>query len=199
MIRVLVVDDSPVARQILEYILSQDPEISVIGTAGNGEEALRFMEHTRPDIITMDITMPRMDGFVATRRIMETVPVPILIVTGNDNVHEVATSFRAMEAGAVAILPRPKGIGHPEFAATAKALVEAVKIYSEISVVRRYPRREDLSSVPPKEKAKVAIEPRRKRVRIVAIGASTGARSLSRKSCPASGVRSRCRFSSSST
>ena len=70
MIRVLIVDDSQVVRDFLTYILSSDPTIRIIGTAGNGEEAVQAVRDKRPDVITMDVIMPVMDGLEATRIIM---------------------------------------------------------------------------------------------------------------------------------
>jgi len=113
MIKVLVVEDSPVIREFLIYILKSDPEIDVIGAACNGVEALEFVKAQRPNVITMDINMPRMNGFEATRRIMETWPTPIVIVSGSWNPAEVATTFRALEAGAIAVLGRPGGMAIP--------------------------------------------------------------------------------------
>ncbi|MBI3995582.1 MAG: response regulator, partial [Nitrospirae bacterium] len=78
MIKVLIVEDSPTVRDLLAHILSSDPEIRVIGTAADGEEALEAVKRNKPDVVTMDIHMPKMDGLVATRRIMETHPVPIV-------------------------------------------------------------------------------------------------------------------------
>jgi two-component system chemotaxis response regulator CheB len=174
MIQVLIVDDSPVARELLEFILSQDPEISIIGTAQDGEEAVRLTLEKKPDIITMDINMPTMNGFDATRIIMETTPVPIIIVTASENLRDVATSFRALEAGAITLMPRPPGVNHPEFEAMAQQMVDSVKTYSEVKVVRRYPRRGNLSVPHPILKAKMKIEPLKERARVVAIGTSTG-------------------------
>ncbi|MBI2987995.1 MAG: chemotaxis-specific protein-glutamate methyltransferase CheB [Deltaproteobacteria bacterium] len=172
MIKVLIVEDSPVVREFLSYVLSADPDIEVIGTADNGEEALEAVKRKRPNVVTMDIHMPKLNGFDATRRIMETYPTPIVIVSGSTTAQEIATTFRALEAGALAIVPRPKGIGHPEHQATAKELVQTVKLMSEVKVVRRWPRPKTepaIRSVPRVEIHRASAE-----VKIVAMGASTG-------------------------
>ena len=179
MVKVLVVEDSPVIREFLVYILSSDPEIQVIGTATNGEEALTFLQQKWPDVITMDINMPKMNGLEATRRIMETAPVPIVIVSGSWNTAEVATTFRAMEAGAVAVLPRPQGIGHAEHEATAKELVQTVKLMSEVKVVKRWARaqegrREKLPGDIIPSVFEVEVESDTTNIQVVALGASTG-------------------------
>jgi two-component system chemotaxis response regulator CheB len=126
MIRVLIVEDSAVIRDFLRHILSADPEIHVIGTAADGEAALDAVQYQKPDVITMDIHMPRMNGLEATRHIMETHPTPIVVVSSSMLVDEVTTSFRAIEAGALAAVPRPQGLGHPEHQATAQELVHTV-------------------------------------------------------------------------
>lgn len=175
MIKVLIVEDSPVVREFLIYILDADPDIRVVGTANNGEEALEAVKRYRPDVITMDIHMPKMDGLDATRRIMETDPTPIVIVSGSTDPHENTKTFRAMEAGALAVLARPTGIGHPDHETTARELVQTVKLMSEVKVVRRWPqtRREP---VPPAAAKVVAGEAAKvpAKVRVIAIGASTG-------------------------
>ena len=172
MINVLVVEDSPVVREFLIHVLGSDPGIRVVGTAYDGEEALDAVRRYRPDVITMDIHMPKMDGLEATRRIMETDPTPIVIVSGSTDPHETAMMFRAMEAGALAVLMRPNGIGHPDHEITARALVQTVKLMSEVKVVRRWPRvRRDALAPRPVEMG-LARAPAQ--VRIVAIGASTG-------------------------
>jgi len=172
MIKVLVVEDSPVVREFLVHILGADPGIQVIGTANDGEQALEAVARKRPDVITMDIHMPRLDGLEATRRIMETHPTPIVIVGGSTDPREVATTFRAMEAGAVAVLRRPAGIGHPDHEASAGELVQTVKLMSEVKVIRRWPKAEvprpaDANRAPVEAKVNV-------KVKVIAIGASTG-------------------------
>ncbi|MFH0976467.1 MAG: chemotaxis-specific protein-glutamate methyltransferase CheB [Spirochaetota bacterium] len=138
MIKALVVEDSAVVREYLIHILNSDPEIIVIGSAVNGEEAIAFLKNTIPDVITMDIHMPRMDGFEATRRIMETTPVPIVIVSGSTNRSEVAITMQALEAGALTFIARPLGIGSPGYKEEAETFNKTVKLMSEIKVVHRW-------------------------------------------------------------
>jgi two-component system chemotaxis response regulator CheB len=172
MIKVLVVEDSPVVREFLVHLLGSDPEIQVIGTASNGEEALAAVQHKKPDVITMDIHMPKIDGFEATRRIMETRPTPIVIVSGSSSLQEVSTTFRAIEAGALAAVSRPQGIGHPRHETSAQEMVQTVKLMSEVKVVRRWPRLKSTPVVLPTPQMQVRRAPAE--IQVVAIGASTG-------------------------
>jgi len=169
MVRILIVDDSLVVRELLAYILGSSPGFEVAGTASNGKLALEAAAALSPDIITMDINMPELDGFETTRRLMETQPTPIVIVSGSWDTNEVATTFRALEAGALAVVARPPGIGHPGHHHAATQLIQTVRAMAEVCVVRRWPRAAAPGAVPA-----APVEPARKRIDIVAIGASTG-------------------------
>ena len=178
-IKVLVVEDSPVVQEFLVYVLSSDPEIQVVGTADNGEEAIEAVKTRQPHVITMDIHMPKVNGFDATRKIMETHPTPIIIVSGSTTTEEIATTFHALEAGALAVVRRPEGIGHPEHETTAGELRKTVKLMSEVKVIRRWARpagrkeERSLANFIPspafQQEMQTAVD-----VRVVAIGASTG-------------------------
>jgi two-component system chemotaxis response regulator CheB len=172
MIRVLIVEDSPVIRDFLQHILSADPEIRVIGTASDGQAALDAVRHQKPDVITMDIHMPRVNGLEATRQIMETHPTPIVIVSSSVVADEVSTTFRAIEAGALAAVPRPQGLGHQGHEATAQELIQTVKLMSEVKVVKRWPRTRSGLRAPAAQKANVRGTSTA--IQVVAIGASTG-------------------------
>lgn len=180
-VRVLVVDDSPVVRELIVHLFEADPGIQVIGTAGNGEEALEAVKHKTPDVVTMDYHMPTLDGLDATRQIMETHPVPIVIVSGSSAHDEIAYTFRMLEAGALAIVEKPLGISHPGHEAAAKQLVQTVKLMAEVKVVRRWPKRKldgkfdgklEVSAAPARRGGEFL--PVQAGVKLVAIGASTG-------------------------
>jgi two-component system chemotaxis response regulator CheB len=177
MIKVLITEDSPVVRGYLKYILGSDPDIQVVGTAQDGEEAVRMVEIHKPDVVTMDIHMPKMDGFEATRKIMESNPVPIVIVSASWNPEEVDKTFRTMEAGAVAALEKPRGMGHPNSESSVKELVQTVKLMSEVKVVRRWSKYKSgkpaVPETPRPAKTEEAAVPRVD-AQLLAIGASTG-------------------------
>jgi two-component system, chemotaxis family, protein-glutamate methylesterase/glutaminase len=177
MIKVLITEDSPVVRGYLKYILGSDPDIQVVGTAQDGEEAVRMVEIHKPDVVTMDIHMPKMDGFEATRKIMESNPVPIVIVSASWNPEEVDKTFRTMEAGAVAALEKPRGMGHPNSESSVKELVQTVKLMSEVKVVRRWSKyKGGKPAVAETPKPAKPEDPEVPRVdaQLLAIGASTG-------------------------
>ncbi|MEI6519446.1 MAG: chemotaxis-specific protein-glutamate methyltransferase CheB [bacterium] len=173
MVKVLIVDDSPVAQKYLEFLLGTDENIQIIGIVNNGEEACEFVARQRPDVITMDIEMPKMNGYEATRRIMETYPVPIIIVTASWNPSDVEKTFKAMEAGAVAVLAKPPGPGDPNIDQRIRELIQTIKLMAEVPVVKRWAKKiPDVASLIHSLTTPV-IAPGRL-IQMVAIGTSTG-------------------------
>lgn len=172
MIKVLIVDDSQVTRELLNYILSSDPEIQVIGTATNGIEAIEFVQKKLPDVITMDINMPKMDGIEAIRKIMSSNPVPIIIVSSSLNPNDINDSYRAMEAGALLIVSKPGGLTTPDYLNMSKNLIDSVKLMSEIKVVKRWSKR-NIDNIPVVNN-KELVTGYKEKIKIVVIGVSTG-------------------------
>lgn len=171
LIRILIVDDSAVVRDLLAHIIASDPVFEVVGAVTNGTEAVRANVELRPDVVTMDIHMPELDGYDATRQIMETQPVPIVIVSGSCDVQETSEAFRALEAGALAAVARPPGIGHPGHKEAADLLLRTLKSMSEVKVVRRWPKdRFGKLVASPSAPAPATSN----RLNLVAVGASTG-------------------------
>jgi two-component system chemotaxis response regulator CheB len=172
MITVLIVEDSPVAAEFLTHVLNDDGRFRVVGIAVDGEEAVEATQRMLPDVVTMDIHMPKINGFDATRTIMETCPKPIVIVSGCDSVDEVATTFRAMEAGALAVVRRPVGMSHPDHESATRQLLQTIALMSEVRVVKRWPR--SRSAPPACIFRPVQPQSPARSVQAVAIGASTG-------------------------
>ena len=127
-IKVLVVDDSPLTQEILTVIFDSEEDIEVVGTANNGFEALELVETESPDFITMDISMPEMDGMEAIKKIMAKSPIPILVIS---DVTDSKVAFVALTHGALEVLP--KSWLQPE---KAGELVEKVKLLSKVKVIR---------------------------------------------------------------
>jgi two-component system chemotaxis response regulator CheB len=172
-IKVLIVEDSRVVAEFITHVLHSDPNIQVVGIASDGTEALEAVQRTKPHVITMDIHMPRMNGFEATRSIMENCPTPIIIVSGSLSMDEVAMNFQAVEAGALAVIARPDGIGHHNHDHSVKELVETVKLMSEVKVVKRWFRSKRLP-ITASTGVLRTIAPSNSPIQVVAMGASTG-------------------------
>jgi len=168
MITVLIVDDSRVAQEFLAHILSADPDLEVVGFANDGAEAVAAANTLRPDVITMDIHMPALDGLAATRAILQSSPRPIVIVSASAGARGAAEVFRALEAGALAVVLRPPAIGRPEHAAAARALIQTVKTMSEIRVVKRFVRERGTAPLLALRPPAAAV------IQLIAMGASIG-------------------------
>jgi two-component system, chemotaxis family, protein-glutamate methylesterase/glutaminase len=176
-IKVLVVDDSRVSQKLYQYLISNDPRFELICMAGNGKEAIDCVTNLHPDIVSMDIEMPGMDGVEATRNIMQLCPVPILIVSGLYQPQEITMAMEVLNAGAVGIIPKPHGPGHPKFEKDARNYLQMLSLMSEIKVVTRKNKHLDTNpfnvSRTERPNWKVA-ELNAENYRIIVIGASAG-------------------------
>lgn len=174
MIRVLVAEDSVTVRELLVAILESDPDIQVVGQAKNGVEAIELTERLKPDIVTMDVHMPQMDGFEATKEIMARAPTPIIIVSSSISGSEVEMSLNAMRAGALMVVAKPDNPKSSDFDGRQGQLVQMVKALSQVKVVRRWTdrsaRQEREPALPSQRPRRIAGAP----ARIVAIASSTG-------------------------
>ena len=187
-IKVLIIDDSAVVRQTMTEILSSDPEIQVIGTASDPLFAVRKIKEDRPDVITLDVEMPRMDGLTFLRRINEmSNPIPVVICSskveaGSDN------ACKAMEYGAAEMILKPQ-LGTKQFLLESRVRVcDAVKAaYQTTGKIRRLiarPRNEGAGyaeklGIQPKLSADVMLSAGAPTTletteKIIVVGASTG-------------------------
>lgn len=131
MIEVLVVDDSAFMRKVITDLLEEDQRIKVVGTARNGQDAIEKIKKYDPDVVTLDLTMPVMDGFEALKEIMRTFPRPVIIVSsttkeGADN------TVLAMSYGAVDFIAKPSGSISLDMKKVQKQLVEKVILAKDI-------------------------------------------------------------------
>ncbi len=167
MIEVLIVDDSPTVRQVLLALLESDPAIRVIGVATTGTEAIQQTVLLHPDLILMDIRMPGMDGFEATKRIMEECPTPIVIVSSLVNEPDMNVTFNAIRAGALDVVEKPVGFTHEDYQTIRQRLISAVRLMAEVKVIRQRRRAGQTALLP------TTALPRRE-WSVVAMAASTG-------------------------
>jgi two-component system chemotaxis response regulator CheB len=171
-IRLLIVEDSPTVLELLVALIGADPMLRVEATAANGKDAVRLAAQRNVDLVLMDVHLPQMDGYDAARSIMETHPVPIIMMSASSVGLETATAFRAIEAGALTIVAKPRGVGHPDFARHSQELISSIKMMAEVKVIRRWARS---SPVPDRAAVRASIRQLPPRaIEVVAIGASTG-------------------------
>lgn len=170
MIRVVVAEDSPTARALIVAVLRSDTAIAVVGEARTGAEAVEMAGTLRPDLVTMDIEMPVMDGLEAARQIMERAPVPIVVVSSATNRQQTNRSMDAIAAGALAVIDKP---AHPlaaRFDDWRELLLTTVKAMAHVKVVRRMRRR----SVTTPVGTWIGGDGAHGAIRLIAMAASTG-------------------------
>jgi two-component system, chemotaxis family, protein-glutamate methylesterase/glutaminase len=166
-IRVVIADDSQVARDVLRAILSRDGDIDIVGEATNGREAVELAKRLSPQLITMDLNMPVMDGMSAIEEIMFTKGVPILVISDRSDAQ---TAYQALEVGALEVIPKPS-----LDEADAQRLLERVRLLAGVAVITRLRRRSaTIPFAPGATPVYTACGMPRDFKRIVAIACSTG-------------------------
>ena len=167
-IRVLVVDDSALMRKLIPAILARDSSIEVVGTAMDGAFALKKIEELKPDVVTLDLEMPRMDGMETLRLIMRSAPLPVILFSTHSKEGGYAT-FKALAMGAVDFLAKPKDAAAGRLDDIADRLIAKIKVAKGVAGRKLPPAAIEETSAP-KKGARPALPPRR----IIAIGVSTG-------------------------
>lgn len=167
--KVLIVDDSRTARELLTHIIESDLELKVVGCVEDGEKALQWLENETCDVITMDVHMPHINGFEVTQKIMETNPIPTVIISSGYTPTDNLMAFRALEVGALSILEKPSGFGDATYRKKAQEIIDTIKTISGIVVLTRHNRKSMA-----KPKSLPLISKPKKEVRAVGIGASLG-------------------------
>jgi two-component system chemotaxis response regulator CheB len=164
-VSVLVVDDSLICRQLICEALGQDPDLEIVGACADGKEALARVKELRPNVITMDVDMPVMDGLTAVEHIMAECPTPILVLTADPRSQAPELTCRALELGALGLRVKPSIDDGLE----AWNLAKELKLLASVRVIRhlRGPRRPP----PPKPEGLVLLPAN---VGVVAVAASTG-------------------------
>lgn len=175
-IRVLVVEDSLTIRRRMLEVLAADPDIDIVGEASDGKRAIDLCQQLRPDVVTLDMMMPLMNGLEATEFIMAYCPTPILIVSASTNRGDLFKTYDALAAGALDALDKPKG--NEADAGWGKKLVATVKLISRIRVIThpraRMGRMGQTPGIPPDGTQQALTLQHPRRLRAVAIGVSTG-------------------------
>lgn len=145
MIKVMIVDDSALIRKLLTDILGADPEITIVGTARNGKDALEKIGDYKPDVITLDVEMPIMDGLTTLKHIVKDYEVPVIMISTLTE-EGASLTLKALEEGAVDFLQKPTNVFGLNEESIGEEIVEKVKIAADIKVdkkpVKTFVRRE---------------------------------------------------------
>lgn len=136
-VKVLVVDDSPLIRQLIVEALEKDPDVQVVGTAENGEQAIAQAASLRPQVITMDVDMPVMDGLTATERIMADYPTPILVLTADPRNQAPELTHRALAVGALALRVKPGAESEMAHLAREVKLLATIRVIRHVRGVKK--------------------------------------------------------------
>jgi two-component system chemotaxis response regulator CheB len=169
-LRVVVVNDSATMRASLRAALALTPDLTIVAEASDGAEAVAVVERLRPSVVLMDVVMPNLDGYAATRAIMARAPTPIVMVSAVVDPRSSAVIFETLEAGALCVAQAPPPPSDPEYPFRARSLAQLLRSMAEVDVTRgalRGPRPPPAPLPPPR-----ALRP--PTVAVVGIVASTG-------------------------
>ncbi len=169
MITVLVVDDSAFMRKALSMMLERDPEVRVVDTARDGQQAIEKVRALDPDVVTMDVEMPRMDGLTALRRIMDEAPRPVLMISSVTREGAAAT-VEAMEAGAVGFIPKQRSRVSLKITEIEQELIDRIKSAARSNLRALRPAPRSRSSIRRHTASRLSFP----QARIIVIGVSTG-------------------------
>jgi two-component system, chemotaxis family, protein-glutamate methylesterase/glutaminase len=176
-IRILLVEDSPVALTILRRVLQDEPDIEVVGTAPNGEEAIKLIPQVKPNLICTDLHMPRMDGLQLTEFVMEHFPCPILVISASVQDEDTDNVFRLLEAGALDIFPKPRTGLVTEYEKSKQDLLARIRVLSGVTVFtqrRTFQDKHSTTVTPAIPLPPISLRRDIRQPQILAIGASTG-------------------------
>ena len=168
-VRVVIADDSLVAREMISQILSSDPVIEVVGQAKDGVEAVELVTKLRPDLVTMDIHMPRLDGLGAIEQIMAYTPTPILVVSSSVRGEGLGSAFDALALGALEVIKKPEPADWEDLQQIGRDVIRKVKVLASVRVITHIRGRRERRVA---EVAHSLASPTHRG--IVAIGSSTG-------------------------
>ena len=138
MIRVLLADDSFLTLSILKDLISQDPQIEVIGEAHDGRQAVEMVKLLHPDLLIMDVMMPIMDGLAAVQEIMKICALPILILSADSAASDQSNTFNAIRLGALDVMRKPEGLSGAAWNAFASGLLEQIHTLSRVRVIHHF-------------------------------------------------------------
>ncbi len=178
-LRILIVDDSALMRRLLRQLLESDPMIRVVGEAGDGKTAIALTAELHPDLITLDVRMPVLDGVETTRQIMAYYPTPILVLSAAVSGQDANISFEALAAGALEVMEKPSLADPGSLDQLRQLLIRRVKLLARVKVVTHLRgRRHSLltshraATTTPRHSQRPRIAPGQ--FPVVVIGASTG-------------------------